>query len=138
MFRSSQTAFVPSSTALEYAPAPPRGHRVLRRVTWCVFGLAVGTFAIVWGWRFAAQLHYVWMQHQLVKYHVPDGPMRIGSNAQIENATTWPVASQIIPRHEQTWVYPVFIHERIARNGESRLIVVEELAMPGGFTTQLR
>lgn len=138
MFRSSQSAELASRPALQYAPAVPRAHRTLRRVTWCVFGVAVGTLTIVWGWRLAAQIHYVWMQHQLLNYTVPDGPMRVGSNAQVLNPTIWPEASRIIPLPHDGWLYPLFIHERTARNGTSRLIVVEEAAVPGGFTTHLR
>jgi hypothetical protein len=123
---------------LHYAPAPPQGHRVLRRATWWLFGAAVCTFAAVWGWRAANQLHYLWLQRQLVNYNVPDGPMRVGRNAQIENATMWPEAARIIPLPHDGWLFPLFIHQRIARNGISRLIVVEEVAVPGGFTTRLR
>jgi hypothetical protein len=133
MFRTQH-----ANDVLDYAPAPPRAHRLFRRITWWTFVLAVGTLALVWSWRFANQLHYVWLQRQLFTYNVPEGPMRVGSNAHVENATIWPQASRIIPSWDDaSGLYPIFIHRRTAPNGVTRLMVVEEFALPGGFTTDL-
>src|SRR4051794_31362442 len=135
---NSQTEPLLPDDALHYAPAPPRRYRVLRSATWWIFGLAVGTFAVVWAWRAANQIHYLWLQHQLMTYVVPDGPMRVGGNAEVRNATSWPAASRILPwPFNRSPFYPVFIHQRIAPSGASRLIVVEEYAESQPITRQL-
>jgi len=117
---------------LHYAPALPRRHRVLRRATWWIFGLAVGTFAIVWGWRAANQLHYLWLQHQLMTCEFPDGPTRITHDGVVSNAVAWPPASKILGLTSSP--LPVFTHELVAQNGALRLVVVYGLPRMAGWT----
>jgi hypothetical protein len=128
---NSQTDQLLPEDTLHYAPAPPRRHRVLRRATWWVFGLAVTTFAIVWGWRAANQLYYLWLQHQLMNCNLPDGPMKVGSNGTVQNAPPWPPASKAISNLTSAY-HPVFIHERVASNGTRRLIIVSDFVIPAG------
>src|SRR5690349_8200206 len=115
---------------LHYAPAPPKRHRILRRATWWVFGIAVATFAIICGWRLATQIHYLWLQHELMTYNLPDGPMRMLADGQVENPTAWPRAADIAPRpYSHDFFRPVFIHQRVAPNGAERLIIVADFGM---------
>src|SRR3954454_24098128 len=130
MFRSSQTADLPPSRAVDYAPAPPRAHRALRRATWWVFVVAITTFTAIAGWRVANQLHYLWLQHELMSYDLPDGPMRVGVDGFIQNAPAWPYASCL--ESFLTPYYPIFIHERSTSTATRRLILVQDCVTPRG------
>src|SRR3954465_13564230 len=104
---NSQTDQLLPQETLQYEPAPPRAHRMLRRATWWLFCAAIATLSIAIAWRRSTQIQYLWFQHQLMGYNVPDGPMRVDGKGSVQNAPTWPASKVLEPMPH----YPVYIHQ---------------------------
>lgn len=114
--------------ALEYSPDTQqhRRKRIIRRWVWGIFFTSTITLALVWGWRFGAQLQYLYWQRQCMNYSVPAGQLIVNSDGSRVSTITWPAAAtNILQRASAT--HPVFMHERISPAGHRRLVVVESL-----------
>jgi len=90
----------------------------------------------VWGWRAANQLHYLWLQRQLMSCNLPDGPIQVDRNYTVTNAVKWPAAAQVL-MPTRNWVYPIFIHKRFTPAGSPRLVMVTDNVVANASNRQI-
>jgi hypothetical protein len=116
------------SPALDYAPHTPqhRRHAAMRlwtrRIVWC----ALATVVVAIGWRLAKQAWYLHRQDQLMGHSKPFGPLEEDTTKKMGGRVLWPAAADLLPVSIN---FPVFIHERVTKDGISRLIVVQEASV---------